>query len=714
MPALTETWTLFPGGMPQTVRCAISRIELADGRPALQVEALHDVASDADLLRTVEAMRHTPVMVSVFDEGGRLLTRNPAAADVFRGLPEPLSTHFSVAADGDALWRECQRAGAARGELTVPTRDGEHWHAVHLQRTVDPAEGGPMLVLSETDISTRKATEHRLQRAEEQFRALVEQALAGIYILQDNGFCYVNPRFAEIFGYTQREAQACTVDDFVHPDDRTLVQENIRRRLEGEVEDLHYRFRGIRRDGTLIHVHVHGTRTEHDGRPAILGVLLDVTEQHASEQALRASEQRLREITGQLPTGLFVSDLRGRLTFMNPAAEALLGWREEELIGHDVHAAFHQSAPDGAVLAVDDCPVVRATREGRVFEHHADHFRHKDGTWVPVAIKAAPLRHDGAVIGAVTHFHDISERLEYQRALEEEEERYRMLFNSGKDALLVTTVDGDGRLQPFSEINHVACEWLGYGRDELLALTPYDLDAPENTPPVAELVEGLIADRAVLAERMLVTRSGERLPVELNLHLFEFKGRRMLFANARDIRERKEAEARIHRLAHYDHLTGLPNRLLLAERMDQALAQAQRHRRQLAVLFIDLDGFKPINDRYGHDTGDELLQLIAGRLHDSVREGDTVCRWSGDEFILVLSEIADGADAERVATKVLEAVARPAVLSTAEVRVSASIGIALYPEDATDRDGLVTRADGAMYEAKHGGKDNYRRAGPGD
>ncbi len=171
---------------------------------------------------------------------------------------------------------------------------------------------------------------------------------------------------------------------------------------------------------------------------------------------------------------------------------------------------------------------------------------------------------------------------------------------------------------------------------------------------------------------------------------------------------RKETEARIFHLAHHDPLTDLPNRLLFSDRLKQALAQAKRHGRGVGVLFVDLDHFKPINDSLGHETGDALLKIVADRLVRCVRRTDTIARLSGDEFTMVLQDLNREQDAGHVAQKVLEAICRPATVGDRTIPITASVGIALYPFDATDPDALIAQADRAMYRAKEKGGHCYQ------
>jgi diguanylate cyclase (GGDEF)-like protein/PAS domain S-box-containing protein len=169
---------------------------------------------------------------------------------------------------------------------------------------------------------------------------------------------------------------------------------------------------------------------------------------------------------------------------------------------------------------------------------------------------------------------------------------------------------------------------------------------------------------------------------------------------------------RMSHLAHHDAMTGLPNRLLLYDRLTEAIALGRRHRKPVAVGFLDIDGFKGVNDSLGHAVADRVLQSVAARLRESLRESDTVCRYGGDEFVVVLPEIKDARDAALVALKLLRSVATPFGIESHQVHLSASLGVSLYPDHGDDAVTLIARADSAMYEAKRSGRETYRFASP--
>jgi diguanylate cyclase len=185
-----------------------------------------------------------------------------------------------------------------------------------------------------------------------------------------------------------------------------------------------------------------------------------------------------------------------------------------------------------------------------------------------------------------------------------------------------------------------------------------------------------------------------------------------VFAVTRDITERKKLESQLEHMAYHDMLTGLPNRRLLLDRMQQAIAKAKRSNQLLAVLFLDCDKFKEINDTWGHDVGDQFLQVLAKRLTSCVRDVDTVARLGGDEFVLLLTSLESATEAAKVAARILDALQQPWLIAKQRFSITTSIGIALYPQDGTDAKQLLRHADQALYKAKGGGRNGYRFYSP--
>jgi diguanylate cyclase (GGDEF)-like protein/PAS domain S-box-containing protein len=241
-------------------------------------------------------------------------------------------------------------------------------------------------------------------------------------------------------------------------------------------------------------------------------------------------------------------------------------------------------------------------------------------------------------------------------------------------------------------------------------------DAGPGEEPALHWVRRLVGGRRELTGRRT---DGGLFPVELSLSEIALSPLPSKFtAVVRDITERKNWESRIYSLAYSDPLTGLPNRLLLRDRLEHAIAAAQRNRSLVGVLFLDLDYFKQVNDEHGHHIGDHLLREIAERAKGCVRDVDTVSRLGGDEFVLVLPDLREATDAAAVARKILAALSQPYLIDGRELRITPTLGISIYPQHGGDADSLLRNADSAMYHAKESGKNSFRfygaDAGRGD
>jgi diguanylate cyclase (GGDEF)-like protein/PAS domain S-box-containing protein len=311
---------------------------------------------------------------------------------------------------------------------------------------------------------------------------------------------------------------------------------------------------------------------------------------------------------------------------------------------------------------------------------------------------------DGSAIAIVTCSEEITERKRAEEALRSSEERYRLLFERNLAGVYRATLDG--RLL---ECNEAFARILGYSsRDEVLAHSAWDLffNREDREASLARLKEkGSLTNFEVRIRR----RDGTSLWALENETLIPGKdGADLVEGTLIDITERKAAEERIEFHAYHDQLTGLPNRMFLKDRLHLALAQARRSGRGFAVVWLDLDHFKEINDTLGHAVGDRVLQDVAVRLRDCVREEDAVTRLGGDEFLLLLVSVRQKEEAARVAKKILSRVGEPFRVDGHELHVTTSAGIALFPQDGEDAGTLLKNADGAMYQAKEQGRNAYQ------
>lgn len=301
----------------------------------------------------------------------------------------------------------------------------------------------------------------------------------------------------------------------------------------------------------------------------------------------------------------------------------------------------------------------------------------------------------------------VSERKQAEEAMRNSEERFRNILDNAPIGMAVVSLEGR-----FVLVNNSLCELVGYKKEELETLTFQEIthsgDLEANLAKVRQLLEGSVASYHM--EKRYVRKDEQIVWTQLTSSVVRNAAGAPLYiiAQIEDITDRKRSREQIYQLAFYDALTALPNRRLLLDRFNLALIQAKRFKRSLAIMYLDIDNFKQVNDNQGHDIGDELLKIVGGRMQACVRSMDTVCRQGGDEFIILLPEIAHPEDAAAVANKIIKAVNEPVSVQEYDLHITTSIGIAIYPVNGTDdaRE-LMKKADSAMYEVKSKGKNGF-------
>ncbi len=299
------------------------------------------------------------------------------------------------------------------------------------------------------------------------------------------------------------------------------------------------------------------------------------------------------------------------------------------------------------------------------------------------------------------------EKRRAREALRESEERFRRIFMDGPLGMAIIGAD-----LSLEKVNGMLCRMTGYSEDELASLKYMDITHPEDVEFDMQNLKRLLGEEIACCKRETRCVMKNREPLQVSVTVSLIRDKRdappRFLAMIEDISERKRFEEQLEYQANHDALTSLPNRSLLADRIRQALHQAMRYHRKVAVLYVDLDNFKFINDSLGHDLGDRLLKTIAERLTECVRSGDTVARQGGDDFVIILSDMAKGEHAAKVAQKIQAAVCRPIVVGEHELEVTCSTGISIYPNDGRDEQTLLKNADAAMYRAKEQGRNTFR------
>lgn len=429
------------------------------------------------------------------------------------------------------------------------------------------------------------------------------------------------------------------------------------------------------------------------------------------EESHRLQSEQLhfnQELLAALPIPLYFMDAEGVCLGVNAAWENFYGISAAEIVGH---------RPRDTLTVTPDFVAHHMEMDSALFQHRG---RQTYEITVPAAhgdlhdvicYKATYTNVEGRVAGLICVTVDITERKQAQIAMQAEKERALVTLASIGDAVITTGLDG--RVE---SLNGVAQQLTGWNIDVAQGMpleAVFKMLDEATRQPAKDFIASASSGKtsAVLANMTLLSREGKEYSIECSVAPIRNPegthfGSVLVF---RDVSEKRQFVSQITWQASHDALTKLPNRALLADRFKQAIAGAQRHQQLLAVCLLDLDEFKPINDNYGHELGDQLLIEVAGRLSGALRGEDTLARLGGDEFVLLLSGLNDTDEIGMAMQRILAKVAEPYLLDGQTVQVSASIGVVVYPQDDADPDTLLRHADQAMYQAKQAGRNCYHQ-----
>jgi diguanylate cyclase (GGDEF)-like protein/PAS domain S-box-containing protein len=430
----------------------------------------------------------------------------------------------------------------------------------------------------------------------------------------------------------------------------------------------------------------------------LLGAVMLMLRSH--RHRLQREKQRLSIITEQMADGLYVMDATGRALYVNQAACRALGYSEQELRGKEIHRLIHQHGHNGQ-LPLQDCPVYQTTAHGRMYAGE-EWFLRKDGTVFEAEVRSMPLLYDDLREPAsVSLFRDVTQRKQAEAQLRQA----ASVFEHVHEGICVTDARGN-----VVDANAAYARITGYGRDEVLGHNHRMLTSGRHAQGFYESMwEAVLSQGHWRGEIWNRHKAGHEYAAVLTVSAIKASDGSVssYVGILSDITALKLHEAELERIALYDALTGVPNRRLLQTRLEDALGRARRHGTRLALAYLDLDGFKAINDAYGHDAGDRLLVEMCRRLSACLRETDTLARLGGDEFVLLLVDLRQDTEWQAVMQRVLDATARPVIDSEHLLQVSCSLGVTLYPDDNVGPDTLMRHADQAMYQAKQAGKNRY-------
>ena len=577
---------------------------------------------------------------------------------------------------------------------------------VEVQGTAINYDGESAIHVCVRDISERRRTEDALEENREKYRALSEAAFEAVFI-SENGKCLEqNKRAQEMFGYTEEEALGQFGTRWIVPQDRERVMKNM---LSGY--ELPYEVSGLRKDGSSFPATIRGRMMHYHGKTVRVTSMADITEIKRAEDALRLAAS----VFTHAREGISITDTGGTIIDVNDAFTRITGYGRDEVLGKN--SRILQSGRHGKEFyqAMWSDLLEKGHWSGELWN------RNKWGEeFVEKLTISAVHDESGSVRNYVALFSDVTQRRKMENKLENSENAIRMLFKLSPIGMAMVD-HASGR---FLEVNDSVLAATGYTEEEFLNLNFWDITPKEYEAQELEQIRELNENgRFGPNEKEYIRKDGSRYPISISGSSFtDANGRSVVWGVIEDISERKSAENKIRYLAFYDLLTNLPNRRLLHDRLRQTLAASRRHSWYGALMFLDLDNFKPLNDRRGHEAGDLLLKEVAKRLMACVRGVDSVARFGGDEFVVLLGEMGESAgdaaaQAGVVAEKIRTALAEPYLLTIQqdgaagleiEHRCSASIGVVMFGNDEASEDDILKWADAAMYQAKDAGRNAIR------
>ena len=551
------------------------------------------------------------------------------------------------------------------------------------------------------DIDRRKELEKALTQSEQRHRAILDQMSDACFEVDLSGkFTFTNSFMSRTLHYKHDELIGNNFRAIIPESDVAAVLTVFQRVYQTGNPDTAFSHRVKRKDGIEFFVESSVSLIrDNGGKPTgYICVGRDISERKQLQQALIHSEERFRNILESMQDSYYEVGLDGKFTFVNDATSRHLLYTREELIGNSYKLIMSETE---AQRVFDMFHKVFLTGEPNLgFSHKVTR---RDGVTGYAESSVSLLKDDrGRPIGFNSVSRDVTERKQLEERLRRSEERFRTILENMQDSYYEVDLAGN-----FTFINISASDRLGYSRDELLGqnyrFTTADDDLGNILAAFNEVYTTGIPNKCFINKS--VCRDGSTVIVESSIGLLRNEYGEVTGFNSvgRDITERKAMEQQLADMATHDFLTGLPNRLLLHDRLHVALAQAHRNKNKLAILTLDLDRFKAVNDTHGHHVGDELLKAVGQRLTGIIRSGDTVARMGGDEFLLLMPELHQTDSVSSIISKIVEAFKGPFIIEGHRLCASVSIGIAIYPDDGMDMETLMRKSDSAMYDIKRHG-----------
>lgn len=559
------------------------------------------------------------------------------------------------------------------------------------------------LIVVARDITKRKQQEAKLEASHRFLESFLYDIPDGMIFFDMKGKVKkLNPSFTYLFGWEQTELLDRYPSDFgFHPEGYQGEFESISGRLLRNESIPLYRTKRRRKDGSIIDVSASYALIHQEDGKLVVGIYRDISKQIQAEKQVQKSEAKLRVIMDNMTDLIAVLDVAGVAQYASASHEKVLGLTEGRLQGKVVFEWVHP----------EDLPHVQARFKEMIVSKMPClvefRIKHQNGHYVWFEAKGTPIINEDEMIESiVVTSREITMRKRTEQMLRESEARYRLIAEHTMD--LIYVLDVEGTLTYASPSNQVV---LGLREHEMIGTPFHNLIHLEDRYSSHQNFQHVLQYKETCSyEVRMKNKYGDDLWFELKcVPTFDSHGavENVVFV-ARDISARKQYEKKLEKLALYDTLTEVPNRRIFSEHLSKAKSRAKRQKQKFAVLYMDLDRFKWINDTMGHDVGDRLLRGFAERVQECIREEDRLYRLGGDEFTIILTDIHQPEDIAVIAERILEKLQRSWIIGEHEFIITSSIGISIYPEDGDDEDTLVKHADETLYQAKKGGKNQYQ------
>lgn len=538
------------------------------------------------------------------------------------------------------------------------------------------------------------ASKQALQKENEKNQALLRNASDGIHILDTQGnIVEVSDSFCDMLGYRREEMIGMNVSQWEAGLSEADIAAALRKQFATQEHAL-FETRHRRKDGSAFDVEVSGFPLQLQGRLVLFNSSRDITERRQAESLIRMQSDALSSSTN----GVAIADATEPdlpLVYVNPAFEEITGYPASELLGRNCRFLQGEDRTQPGLTEIRAC-----LKEGRPGKAMLRNYR-KDGSLFWNRIKISPLRDK---LGKLTHFVGIINDVTERKHADDHLRLVSSVFHYANEGILITDKEAS-----ILEVNPAFSRITGYEHEEVLGKTPRILHSGRQDQEFYDAMWRTILESGHWSGEVWNKRkNGEIYPQRLTLSAVKNdEGETIRYiALFSDISNLKNQQQQLERMAHHDALTGLPNRALLNDRLDMALAQAKRSGGKLAACFIDLDGFKPVNDTFGHEAGDQLLIEVGQRMLAISRATDTVARLGGDEFVLIFQDISDESEFRKMLSRIMDSINQAFHINGHDIRISASIGVAFYTDEA-DGDNLLRHADQAMYIAKQAGRNRF-------